>query len=195
MCIKPCSDFFFFFLIVQNVVRCKCTWMVEICMPADIHIPESRHCRGRCGGNYICKRCCFKRSRCDLSWVITVSSFITSLNWGSFYQNYTVFLFFFFCKEVWLFCVWYFNHPAVCLDGSPPAYHLDRGFGLGINNWLVHLEVRPFFLPFSHVCTSKTVETFFWCLWTCWFFLCYFFLREEVGAITSQLVLYGKPAV
>ncbi|XXG75482.1 hypothetical protein AAC387_Pa08g0037 [Persea americana] len=29
---------------------------------------------------------------------------------------------------------------AVCLDGSPPAYHLDRGFGSGINNWLVHLE-------------------------------------------------------
>ncbi|KAF5739756.1 pectin acetylesterase 8-like [Tripterygium wilfordii] len=29
---------------------------------------------------------------------------------------------------------------AVCLDGSPPAYHLDRGFGSGINNWLVHFE-------------------------------------------------------
>lgn len=29
---------------------------------------------------------------------------------------------------------------AVCLDGSPPAYHLDRGFGTGINNWLVHIE-------------------------------------------------------
>ncbi|KAF5749119.1 putative pectin acetylesterase [Tripterygium wilfordii] len=29
---------------------------------------------------------------------------------------------------------------AVCLDGSPPAYHLDKGFGTGINNWLVHLE-------------------------------------------------------
>ncbi|GAB4834848.1 Pectin acetylesterase 8 [Ancistrocladus abbreviatus] len=29
---------------------------------------------------------------------------------------------------------------AVCLDGSPPAYHLDRGFGAGINNWLVHME-------------------------------------------------------
>ncbi|KAI5656627.1 hypothetical protein M9H77_25420 [Catharanthus roseus] len=29
---------------------------------------------------------------------------------------------------------------AVCLDGSPPAYHLDRGFGAGINNWLVHIE-------------------------------------------------------
>ncbi|KAK4486265.1 hypothetical protein RD792_008935 [Penstemon davidsonii] len=29
---------------------------------------------------------------------------------------------------------------AVCLDGSPPAYHIDRGFGAGINNWLVHIE-------------------------------------------------------
>ncbi|GKU95978.1 hypothetical protein SLEP1_g9265 [Rubroshorea leprosula] len=29
---------------------------------------------------------------------------------------------------------------AVCLDGSPPAYHWDRGFGSGINSWLVHLE-------------------------------------------------------
>jgi hypothetical protein len=29
---------------------------------------------------------------------------------------------------------------AVCLDGSPPAYHLQRGFGSGANSWLVHLE-------------------------------------------------------
>ncbi|THU74015.1 hypothetical protein C4D60_Mb04t28900 [Musa balbisiana] len=29
---------------------------------------------------------------------------------------------------------------AVCLDGSPPAYHLSAGFGSGVNNWLVHLE-------------------------------------------------------
>ncbi|KAK4803303.1 hypothetical protein SAY86_001506 [Trapa natans] len=29
---------------------------------------------------------------------------------------------------------------AVCLDGSPPAYHLDRGSGSGINSWLVHIE-------------------------------------------------------
>ncbi|KAK1325444.1 hypothetical protein QJS10_CPA01g03051 [Acorus calamus] len=29
---------------------------------------------------------------------------------------------------------------AVCLDGSPPAYHLDRGSGAGINNWLIQLE-------------------------------------------------------
>ncbi|XP_077238522.1 pectin acetylesterase 8-like [Tasmannia lanceolata] len=29
---------------------------------------------------------------------------------------------------------------GVCLDGSPPAYHMDKGFGSGINNWLVHVE-------------------------------------------------------
>ncbi|XP_057964569.1 pectin acetylesterase 8-like isoform X2 [Malania oleifera] len=29
---------------------------------------------------------------------------------------------------------------AVCLDGSPPAYHLDKGFGAGADNWLVHIE-------------------------------------------------------
>ncbi|KAJ1412441.1 Pectinacetylesterase/NOTUM [Sesbania bispinosa] len=29
---------------------------------------------------------------------------------------------------------------AVCLDGSPPAYHLDNGFGEGINSWIVHIE-------------------------------------------------------
>ncbi|XP_043808237.1 pectin acetylesterase 7 isoform X2 [Manihot esculenta] len=29
---------------------------------------------------------------------------------------------------------------AVCLDGSPPAYHMVEGSGSGINNWLVHME-------------------------------------------------------
>ncbi|KAJ8773921.1 hypothetical protein K2173_009352 [Erythroxylum novogranatense] len=29
---------------------------------------------------------------------------------------------------------------AVCLDGSAPGYHLERGSGSGINNWLVHME-------------------------------------------------------
>nr|GEV67403.1 pectin acetylesterase 8-like isoform X1 [Tanacetum cinerariifolium] len=32
------------------------------------------------------------------------------------------------------------NQGAVCLDGSPPAYHWDMGSGEGINNWLVHIE-------------------------------------------------------
>ncbi|XBI76669.1 hypothetical protein VPH35_069873 [Triticum aestivum] len=29
---------------------------------------------------------------------------------------------------------------AVCLDGSPPAYQLERGFGSGSHSWLVYLE-------------------------------------------------------
>ncbi|KAK4802346.1 hypothetical protein SAY86_000549 [Trapa natans] len=29
---------------------------------------------------------------------------------------------------------------AVCLDGSPPAYHFSQGFGAGVNNWLVFFE-------------------------------------------------------
>ncbi|CAL1373826.1 unnamed protein product [Linum trigynum] len=29
---------------------------------------------------------------------------------------------------------------AVCLDGSPPAYHMEKGSGSGANNWLVHIE-------------------------------------------------------
>ncbi|KAI4327921.1 hypothetical protein L6164_020330 [Bauhinia variegata] len=29
---------------------------------------------------------------------------------------------------------------AVCLDGSPPAYHFDKGFGAGVNNWIIQME-------------------------------------------------------
>lgn len=29
---------------------------------------------------------------------------------------------------------------AVCLDGSPPAYHFSPGFGAGVNSWLVTFE-------------------------------------------------------
>jgi len=29
---------------------------------------------------------------------------------------------------------------AVCLDGSPPAYHLHRGFGSRANSWVVYME-------------------------------------------------------
>ncbi|XP_051228662.1 pectin acetylesterase 5 [Lolium perenne] len=29
---------------------------------------------------------------------------------------------------------------AVCLDGTPPGYHLQRGSGDGSNSWLIHLE-------------------------------------------------------
>ncbi|CAN6442600.1 unnamed protein product [Victoria cruziana] len=29
---------------------------------------------------------------------------------------------------------------AVCLDGSPPAYHIQRGYGSGSKNWVLHIE-------------------------------------------------------
>ncbi|XP_062210093.1 pectin acetylesterase 5-like isoform X2 [Phragmites australis] len=29
---------------------------------------------------------------------------------------------------------------AVCLDGSPPGYHLQTGSGTGSHNWLIHLQ-------------------------------------------------------
>uniref|UniRef100_A0A8R7U1N5 Pectin acetylesterase n=1 Tax=Triticum urartu TaxID=4572 RepID=A0A8R7U1N5_TRIUA len=29
---------------------------------------------------------------------------------------------------------------AVCLDGTPPGYHLQRGSGDGSGSWLLHLE-------------------------------------------------------
>ncbi|KAM3264179.1 pectin acetylesterase 8-like [Capsicum annuum] len=29
---------------------------------------------------------------------------------------------------------------AVCLDGTAPAYHLDRGSGTGVNNWVISIE-------------------------------------------------------
>ncbi|KAK3027579.1 hypothetical protein RJ639_042348 [Escallonia herrerae] len=32
------------------------------------------------------------------------------------------------------------EYTAVCPDGSPPAYHFDKGAGDGANSWLVHLE-------------------------------------------------------
>ncbi|KAI3945110.1 hypothetical protein MKW92_007690 [Papaver armeniacum] len=32
------------------------------------------------------------------------------------------------------------SQGAFCLDGSPPGYHLDRGFGSGANNWLLVFE-------------------------------------------------------
>ncbi|OVA16600.1 Pectinacetylesterase [Macleaya cordata] len=29
---------------------------------------------------------------------------------------------------------------AVCLDGTPPGYHIHRGYGSGANSWLIQLE-------------------------------------------------------
>ncbi|KAH7834838.1 hypothetical protein Vadar_020172 [Vaccinium darrowii] len=32
------------------------------------------------------------------------------------------------------------SRGAVCLDGTPPGYHLHRGYGSGGNSWLIQLE-------------------------------------------------------
>lgn len=34
---------------------------------------------------------------------------------------------------------------AVCMDGTPPAYHLHPGSGAGNNSWIVNLEVNGFY--------------------------------------------------
>lgn len=57
---------------------------------------------------------------------------------------------------LWCFCylllaiiIIYWNYEwcefVVCLDGSLPAYHLDRGFGAGEDNWLLQFEVYSYF--------------------------------------------------
>ena len=45
---------------------------------------------------------------------------------------------------------------AVCLDGSPPAYHLHRGHGSGINSWLVHVEVSSMI---ASILSSSSITT------------------------------------
>ena len=53
--------------------------------------------------------------------------------------------------EVILMFMCYFM--TVCLDGSPPAYHLSPGFGTGVNNWLVHMEVSSTHDVFLFLCS------------------------------------------
>lgn len=36
----------------------------------------------------------------------------------------------------------FFFSPTACLDGSPPAYFNFEGFGDGVSNWIVYLEVN-----------------------------------------------------
>ncbi|KAJ0087973.1 hypothetical protein Patl1_31875 [Pistacia atlantica] len=42
-------------------------------------------------------------------------------------------------KREWAIAVVGF-HNYLCLDGSLPGYHFQKGFGSGSNNWLLHLE-------------------------------------------------------
>lgn len=38
------------------------------------------------------------------------------------------------------------NLFAVCLDGSLPGYHLQKGFGSGSDKWVLHIEVSFYLL-------------------------------------------------
>lgn len=39
-----------------------------------------------------------------------------------------------------------FEPTAVCLDGSPPAYHLHPGHGGGLSSWIIVLDVSYYVL-------------------------------------------------
>ena len=42
-------------------------------------------------------------------------------------------------KQILIIC---FNLSIVCLDESPPAYHLHGGYGTGFRSWIIYLEVN-----------------------------------------------------
>ncbi|PUZ53559.1 hypothetical protein GQ55_5G061100 [Panicum hallii var. hallii] len=48
---------------------------------------------------------------------------------------------------------------AVCLDGSPPGYHLRRGFSSGSHNWLIYLEGGAW-CNTAKSCFARTVSSF-----------------------------------
>lgn len=54
---------------------------------------------------------------------------------------------------------------AVCLDGSPPAYHFDKGYGTGVNSWLIQLEVWPDFKILFVVLDSLESSILWWIVW------------------------------
>jgi hypothetical protein len=45
----------------------------------------------------------------------------------------------FFLQSIMLEIIYQFI--SVCLDGTPPGYHLQRGYGSGSTSWLIFLEV------------------------------------------------------
>ncbi|BAF06975.2 Os01g0892500 [Oryza sativa Japonica Group] len=47
---------------------------------------------------------------------------------------------------------------AVCLDGSPPGYHLQRGFGSGEHSWLIYLEGGEWCDTIESCSNRKTTE-------------------------------------
>lgn len=127
-------SFFCLLYFVQNEVRqngpiIKCSNMCTA-------IAKGR--RDFCA-NHLCSKCGTKRSWWGSSSVSDDGEYITfffvihlscSLLLSTVYSNS--------CQN------WCLSSCAVCLDGSPPAYHLHKGFGAGIDNWIVHFEVCPF---------------------------------------------------
>lgn len=48
----------------------------------------------------------------------------------------------------------------VCMDGTPPAYHLDAGSGAGNNSWIVNLEVSSSSSPSTYMLSLISVRTY-----------------------------------
>lgn len=78
------------------------------------------------------------------------------------------------------------SYVPVCLDGSPPAYHMDKGFGAGINNWMVYFEVIYLLIRISssfinspiHIVNETTI-----------FFLLHFLIGYEQQQFQRHLPL------
>ncbi|XP_009771487.1 pectin acetylesterase 8-like [Nicotiana tabacum] len=47
---------------------------------------------------------------------------------------------------------------AVCLDGSPPAYHLDRGYGSGLRSWIIVMDGGAWCQSISDCLSRSTTE-------------------------------------
>lgn len=48
------------------------------------------------------------------------------------------------------------DRGALCLDGSLPGYHFQKGFGSGSNNWLLHIEGGGWCNTIESCSTRKT---------------------------------------
>lgn len=69
---------------------------------------------------------------------------------GACMVQYISILFQFLFTIVLCACIKYgYIYGVDCLDGSLPAYHLHRGFGAGVNNWLLQFEVCMYVCLFN----------------------------------------------
>nr|KJB25078.1 hypothetical protein B456_004G176200 [Gossypium raimondii] len=53
---------------------------------------------------------------------------------------YYMFMYIIYLRHSFFSFFWFGWWCVVCLDGSPPAYHFDKGSGAGVDNWIVHME-------------------------------------------------------